>query len=134
MTWCCMCLLCTIQKLRVVSDSSLAHLCVSQSGCPGKPHTDQLASSWAANPGTVSSCCVHKPSPAASSGGYPPRPSHSRSIRTSPNVSTAVLYTSMQDSTDFLCLQLCQGLYKFELLVNKYSPLFTYFTLKVALF
>lgn len=90
--------------------------------------------SWAANPATIGSCCAHKPSPAAASGGSPPWPSHSRSIRTGPNVSTAVLHMLMQNSTGLLCLQLFQGLYKSELLVNKYSPLFTYFTLKMALF
>lgn len=43
-------------------------------------------------------------------------------IPTSPNVSTAVLYTLMQNSTGFLLQSLQQGLYKSELLVNKYSP------------
>lgn len=44
------------------------------------------------------------------------------SIPTSPNVSTAVLQTLMQNSTDFLLQSLQQDLYKSELLVNKYSP------------
>lgn len=81
---------------------SLSHLCVSQSGCPGKPRADQLRSPWAANPGTSSSCCAHKPPRDDSSSGSTSWLSHSGSIHTSPTVSTAVLYMLMQNSTDFL--------------------------------